>query len=133
MTFACAEETSAALIDLERLIETDKNHHFYRRRLESATLPCVPYLGLYLADLTFVEDGNPSFLPSDDESAERLINWEKRRMLGKVLQDVRKFQSTPYALVPVPALQSFLATEAGAMPLSDKEAYELSLRLEPRE
>lgn len=120
---------------LERIIDPAKNHSHYRKALELCQPPCVPYLGLYLADLTFIEDGNPSYVAApgsaEDTSGERLINWEKRRMLGKVLAEVRKFQSLRYAFHPIPALQFFLSTET--VPLSDKDAYELSLKLEPRE
>lgn len=85
-----------------------------------------------------MEDGNPSFITPAGEAepiadAGRLINWDKRRMLGKILADVRRFQATPYALMPVPALQFWLQSVAGAQLLSDREAYEASLRLEPRE
>jgi hypothetical protein len=133
-TLACVAEADLQLMqELERIIDPGKNHVHYRKLLEACQPPCVPYLGLYLADLTFIEDGNPSYLAGNEEDApaERLINWEKRRMLGKVLAEVRKFQSLRYAFHAIPALQFFLTQESA--PLPDKEAYDLSLKLEPRE
>ena len=39
-------------------------------------LPCVPYIGIYLSDLTFIEDGNPEFLD------ENLINFQKQEVIS---------------------------------------------------
>jgi hypothetical protein len=124
------DSTSQALLrTLEQLIAPEKNHKYYRELLHGAmgdkSAACCPYLGLYLADLTFIEDGNP------DKRGE-MINFDKRCMLGKVLREILRFQSVRYAFQPVPALQWFLAN-AGQASLSEKQAYDLSLEREPRE
>jgi len=41
--------------ELTSLFNTSINWKAYREKLKSATPPCVPYLGLYLSDLTFIE------------------------------------------------------------------------------
>jgi hypothetical protein len=51
------------------LLFSPQNHAYYRRLLESVRLPCVPYLGLFLSDLTFIEDGNPSFVTPPGKGA----------------------------------------------------------------
>lgn len=34
------------------------NYAVHRSALKEITPPCVPYLGMYLTELTFIEDGN---------------------------------------------------------------------------
>ena len=43
----------------------------YRQALAESTPPCIPYIGLILQDLTFVQIGNQDFL-------EEKINFAKR-------------------------------------------------------
>ena len=38
--------------------------------------PAVPYLGMYLTDLAFIEEGTPNF------TEEGLVNFSKMRMVG---------------------------------------------------
>ena len=44
---------------------------YYRQALAESTPPCIPYIGLILQDLTFVQIGNQDFL-------EEKINFAKR-------------------------------------------------------
>jgi hypothetical protein len=51
-------ETQTMMKELEKLIAPEKNHKHYREVLQVTLIekrPCCPYLGLYLADLTFTE------------------------------------------------------------------------------
>lgn len=42
----------------------------------SCNPPAVPYLGMYLTDLAFIEEGTPNF------TEEGLVNFSKMRMVG---------------------------------------------------
>eukprot|EP01088_Endostelium_zonatum_P017125 TRINITY_DN4901_c0_g1_i2.p1 TRINITY_DN4901_c0_g1~~TRINITY_DN4901_c0_g1_i2.p1 ORF type:complete len:928 (-),score=219.35 TRINITY_DN4901_c0_g1_i2:124-2907(-) len=88
---------------------TSKNFAILRSAMNEAIQPCLPYLGLFLKDLTFLENGNHNFvhflIPNEGqdkieviseerykkcepEKVGRLINWEKRRMVEKVVRGV---------------------------------------------
>lgn len=83
-------------------------------------------IGVYLTDLTFIEDGIPSLTPSE------LINFNKRAKTAEVIRDIQQYQNVPYLLQPVPELQDYILSNlqsAGDV----HDMYEKSLALEPRE
>eukprot|EP01088_Endostelium_zonatum_P014277 TRINITY_DN3065_c0_g1_i1.p1 TRINITY_DN3065_c0_g1~~TRINITY_DN3065_c0_g1_i1.p1 ORF type:complete len:564 (-),score=87.49 TRINITY_DN3065_c0_g1_i1:81-1772(-) len=75
---------------LEQLMESKKNYTMYREKLhylaenKESTLP---YLGVYLRDLTFIEE-NTTFLKEQNT----LINYEKIQLIGQVIREVQYFQ-----------------------------------------
>ena len=102
------------------------------------TPPAIPFLGVYLTDLTFIELGNPDYLPESS-----FINFDKRRKVFQVIKDIQKFQVTPFELIPVPGIQKWLDAMGaegtghdvlGVGKLSNEnQLYEISLAVEPRE
>jgi len=55
------------LENLKKIMDRDRNYSTYREQLHSINPPCVPFLGVYLTDLTFIEDGNNDYIPRKDE------------------------------------------------------------------
>jgi hypothetical protein len=110
---------------LADLASFDDNHRRYRAAIGSATPPAIPYMGLYLHDLTHIEDGNNDRLPNG------MINFCKMEMIARVWQQISLFQSqrSGYKFKPISTLQGFVAE----MPeLTEDELYKHSLEAEPR-
>ncbi|KAF5858242.1 cell division cycle- protein [Aspergillus alliaceus] len=113
------------LEQLRDLMSSEKNWVKYRDALRQSNPPCVPFLGIYLTDLTFIDDGIPDLTTSG------MINFAKRLKVADVLQDIQQYQSIPYSLQAVPEIQDFLIRNLrAAKDVSDM--YDRSLQLEPR-
>jgi hypothetical protein len=61
---------------------------------------------------------------------DKLVNFEKRSMMAKVLTEIQLFQQMPYCFRPVIDIQKYLNN---AKVLNESDAYRVSLQNEPRE
>lgn len=73
------------LKDFEDLMTAEGSYKNYRQLLASSTPPSIPYIGVYLIDLTYMEDGNPDMIDGR-------INFVKRDMVSKVIQKFQEHQ-----------------------------------------
>lgn len=83
--------------------------------------------GVYLTDLTFIEDGIPSIIRRTD-----LINFAKRAKTAEVIRDIQQYQNVPYPLKSVGDLQDYILSNMQAAG-DVHEMYNKSLQVEPRE
>jgi len=105
-----------------KLMNPDGAYHHYRDALHTADPPCLPYLGVYLTDLTFIEDGNKDFLNG-------LINFRKRQLVYGIISEVQLYQQTHYDIVPDMNILQFL----NALPFKpEEELFKVSLQRESR-
>ncbi|KNC96346.1 uncharacterized protein SPPG_08247 [Spizellomyces punctatus DAOM BR117] len=119
-----------SLETLKKATDHSRNYAEYRAYLKRVQGPCLPFLGVYLTDLTFTEDGNPSTRPTPSA---HLINFDKYIKISRIIQEVQRFQ-IPYALTEVPDIRDFIHKEIeAASKQSANELYGVSLMLEPRE
>lgn len=86
-----------------------------------------PSLGVYLTDLTFIEDGIPSIIKKTNH-----INFAKRAKTAEVIRDIQQYQNVGYSLQPVPELQDYILSNMQAAG-DVHEMYDKSLQVEPRE
>lgn len=119
--------TMSILEALRRLMGSTKNFGEYRETLQLANPPCIPFFGVYLTDLTFIEDGIPSVIKRTN-----LINFAKRAKTADVIRDIQDYQNVPYPLKPVTDLQDYILSNMQAAG-DVHEMYEKSLQIEPRE
>jgi hypothetical protein len=115
------------LQNIRRLMGANRNFSEYRDIIHKVNPPCIPFLGIYLQDLTFIEDGNSNFL----KKSNNLINFAKRMKTAEVIRELQEYQSTHYMLTAVPDIQEFIKTHLHSS-REEEELYNLSLRLEPR-
>jgi len=111
------------LRDIGILMSSDNNFHDYRAHLTTLDekTPKIPYLGVYLTDLTFCQE-NSDYING-------LINFSKRSMLYQIISAVLKYQYCSYSLQPV---QQILEIFHKLTPCDEQELYALSLKREPR-
>ncbi|XP_042303746.1 ras-specific guanine nucleotide-releasing factor 2 [Sceloporus undulatus] len=90
----------------------------------SCNPPSVPYLGMYLTDLAFIEEGTPNF------TEEGLVNFSKMRMISHIIREIRQFQQTSYRIEHQPKVTQYLLDKS--LIIDEDTLYELSLKIEPR-
>lgn len=73
----------------ERLMDPSRNHRAYRLAVAKLSPPYIPFMPLLLKDMTFINEGNPNYV-------EKLVNFEKLRMIAKTVKIVRGCRSQPY-------------------------------------
>uniref|UniRef100_A0A8C8AQQ5 Ras protein specific guanine nucleotide releasing factor 2 n=1 Tax=Otus sunia TaxID=257818 RepID=A0A8C8AQQ5_9STRI len=86
--------------------------------------PAVPYLGMYLTDLAFIEEGTPNF------TDEGLVNFSKMRMISHIIREIRQFQQTSYRIEHQQKVTHYLLDKT--LIIDEDTLYELSLKIEPR-
>ena len=110
------------------ITDTANNFTAYRTAVSTADPPIIPYLGVYLTDLTFTEDGNPDYLRVQDGRTD-IVNFEKMRRVAVLIKDICTYQQTPYNFEKVPMIFDFFA---GELPFEDDQPlFNRSRKLEP--
>ncbi|KAJ2970571.1 hypothetical protein NQ176_g8127 [Zarea fungicola] len=130
---------------LQEIVEPSQNNKVLRTRLHDHVPPCLPFLGMYLTDLTFVDIGNPATKQmslgtegADDGSGElTVVNFDKHTRTAKIIGELQRFQ-IPYRLTEVADMQDWLTAQIGRVRQNDQgnvqvSYYRKSLLLEPRE
>ncbi|KAL7624652.1 Ras guanine nucleotide exchange factor bud5 [Parahypoxylon ruwenzoriense] len=129
------------LKSLQAIVEPANNNKVLRSRLQGHVPPCLPFLGMFLTDLTFIDIGNPATkrLPGagpEDQGLE-VINFDKHTRTAKIIGELQRFQ-IPYRLAEVPDMQEWIQAQVTRVKEFDQgnvqvSYYRKSLLLEPRE
>uniref|UniRef100_A0A4W4FVZ3 Rap guanine nucleotide exchange factor (GEF) 5a n=1 Tax=Electrophorus electricus TaxID=8005 RepID=A0A4W4FVZ3_ELEEL len=72
--------------ELESLTDPSFNHKAYRDAFKKMKSPKIPFLPLLLKDITFIHEGNKTFL-------DNLVNFEKMHMIADTVRIVRQCQT----------------------------------------
>ncbi|XP_056427535.1 ras-specific guanine nucleotide-releasing factor 1 isoform X1 [Hyla sarda] len=119
-----SKQTKALIDRLQKLVSSEGRFKNLREALKNCDPPCVPYLGMYLTDLAFIEEGTPNY------TEDGLVNFSKMRMISHIIREIRQFQQTSYKIDHQPKVTQFLLDTTGV--LDEEGLYEASLRLEPK-
>lgn len=132
-------KTKARFEELNQITDHARNYAVLRHRLQDHVAPCIPFVGMYLTDLTFVDAGNGSTRQLPGESGEdsiTVINFDKHMKVAKIIGQLQSFQ-VPYPLTPVPEMQEWMESQVQRMHSSDQvnpqSFHRQSLLLEPRD
>lgn len=124
-TWGCLTRQEKQLYDdMNMFLSQDQNFKFLRDKISTNVPPLLPYIGLYLTDLTFLDDGNP-------DTVNGKINFYKRLRIASIIKDIQNYQQQPYELLQDDELQGLL--DQVEYRLTNEEMYELSLVREKRE
>lgn len=119
-----AVKTREVFDKLERVMAPQKNFHRYRLELEKRAPPLIPYMAMYLRDITFIYDGNTDHI---DEN-KTLINFEKFELVAALLSEIEKYQGTPYDIPVDDTLHAYLLNVTF---LDEDALHKQSLECEP--
>ena len=137
-----SSKTKAAFEQLKSIVSCSKNYSMLRQRLSGLEAPCLPYLGIYLADLTMNNEGNSNtrrLSTLDREERVIAINFDKHVKTSRTISDLLRFQ-VPHHLQEVMELQAWIqeqfvrvrcSVDSGDSP--ENKHYRRSCVLEPRE
>ena len=134
-------KTNAALDSHRAIVDISKNYTVLRQRLQNQVAPCLPFVGIYLTDLAFVDMGNSetrqlSGTGSAKEEPNFVINFDKHVKTAKVISELQRFQIL-YRFQEIPELQTWMQDQLVRVRSSDdagvQNHYRRSLFLEPRE
>ena len=95
------EEEIAIVDELDSEMKHDSSYKRYRLASREAIPPIVPYIGIYLTDLTFIEDGNPNNCENNH------INITKFEKIANVISEFKSHQNR-YPFTPIPEIQNYL-------------------------
>ncbi|XP_078097313.1 ras-specific guanine nucleotide-releasing factor 1 isoform X4 [Mustelus asterias] len=119
-----SKQTKALIDKLQKLVSSEGRFKNLREALKNCDPPCVPYLGMYLTDLAFIEEGTPNY------TEDGLVNFSKMRMISHIIREIRQFQQTAYKIEQQPKVARYLLVQSNVM--DEESLYEASLRIEPK-
>ncbi|KAI1889429.1 hypothetical protein AGOR_G00162780 [Albula goreensis] len=119
-----SKQTKTVIDKLQKLVSSEGRFKNLREALKNCDPPCVPYLGMYLADLAFIEEGTPNY------TEDNLVNFSKMRMISHIIREIRQFQQTAYKIDHQPKAAKYLLDSSSVM--DEESLYEASLRIEPK-
>ncbi|TGZ69671.1 hypothetical protein CRM22_003599 [Opisthorchis felineus] len=118
---------------LVELFSQDQNYTNLRTAVDNARLPCIPYLGVYLSDLTYI-DVAAAAAAQHQNSSTVWSQQVKQDRINNVLRTIANFQQSQYPFAIDEKVIAYLESQRYIEELQrfiEDANYKLSLRLEP--
>uniref|UniRef100_A0A672LRY5 Rap guanine nucleotide exchange factor 5-like n=1 Tax=Sinocyclocheilus grahami TaxID=75366 RepID=A0A672LRY5_SINGR len=113
--------------ELESLTDPSLNHKAYRDAFRKMKSPKIPFLPLLLKDITFIHEGNKTFL-------DNLVNFDKLHMIADTVRIIRQCRTDRMGNMLSQKDSVEVRTYINYLHVIDNQQtlFELSHRLEPR-
>ncbi|XP_026930915.2 rap guanine nucleotide exchange factor 5 isoform X2 [Acinonyx jubatus] len=113
--------------ELESLTDPSLNHKAYRDAFKKMKPPKIPFMPLLLKDVTFIHEGNKTFL-------DNLVNFEKLHMIADTVRTLRHCRTNQFGGDMSPKEHHELKSYVNHLYVIDSQQalFELSHRIEPR-
>ncbi|KAM3821935.1 rap guanine nucleotide exchange factor 5 [Vipera latastei] len=113
--------------ELESLTDPSLNHKAYRDAFKKMKSPKIPFMPLLLKDVTFIHEGNKTFL-------DNLVNFEKLHMIADTVRSLRHCRRNQFGNDIPSKEHEELKSCVHHLHIIDNQQmlFELSHRIEPR-
>ncbi|KAJ6252461.1 guanine nucleotide exchange factor [Anaeramoeba flamelloides] len=110
------------LTEYQELMSFGTNFKRYRKHLNNTRLPIVPYLAVFLNDLSLVSESYENYI-------DNLINFQKRKQLYQIIQQINYYQQSRYNFYIITQVQQLFKKKL--CQTTEKKLLKISLRREP--
>jgi hypothetical protein len=115
--------------EMKQLVSPDGSFRQFRESLKALNPPIIPYIGVYLTDLVFINDGSKNYLSGSNGAPTQLINFTKCQRVAQIIASIVQYQQTAYNFLNLEVAQDFLNR---LEVWDDDSIYAHSLYVEPR-